>query len=70
MKKFAKQFNGRIFDVAAGPMYLIIFGIPALVVIAVVGLIFVVVKLIKRARKNNIETENQQNSDSSSDNLK
>lgn len=70
MKKFAKQLNGKLFDVAAGFMFLVLFGIPALVVIVVIVLIYAVFKLIKRARKNNNENASQQNSKRSSDEVK
>jgi F0F1-type ATP synthase assembly protein I len=70
MKKFSKLLNGKLFDVAAGFMFLVLFGIPALIVIVVIGLIFAVFSLIKRARKNNNETASQQNSERSSDDVK
>ena len=57
MKKISSRINNKVYDAAAGPMYLILFGIPFLLVVAVVVLIVVVVKLIKRARTNNLRTE-------------
>ena len=51
--------NGLVFDVAAGPMFLILFGIPFLVIVGVVILIVFTVKLIKRARSQGINAEKE-----------
>ena len=47
--------NNTVFDVAAAPMYLIIFGIPFLIIVVVAILIAITVKLIKRARAQNVK---------------
>ena len=69
MRKFLRIADGKIFDVAAAPMYLVIFGIPALLIVVIIVLTVVAVKLIKRARIKNAETEGKpENSDSSEEN--
>ena len=69
MRKLLKITDGKIFDGAAAPMLLIIFGIPVLLIAVVVVLIVVAVKLIKRARIKNAETEGTpENSNSSEEN--
>jgi len=57
MRKLAKKMNNLMFDVAPGPILLVLVGIPILVIVIVVILIIVAVKLIKRARKKNIEAK-------------
>ena len=69
MRKFLRIADGKIFDVAAAPMYLVIFGIPALLIVVIIVLTVVAVKLIKRARIKNAETEGKtENSNSSKEN--
>ena len=64
-----KIADGKIFDGAAAPMLLIIFGIPALLIAVVVVLVVVAVKLIKRARIKHAETEEKpENGNSSGEN--
>jgi len=55
MKKLAKKLSSTMFDVAAAPLLLVIFGIPILIVTIIVVLIIVTVKLIVKARKKNME---------------
>jgi len=57
MKKLAQKMNNMLFDVAPGPILLVVFGIPILIIVVVVILIIVTIRLIKRARKKNIEVE-------------
>ena len=57
MKKIAQKMNNTLFDAAAGPIYLILFGVPILIICVVVYLIVVTVRLIKRARKKRIEAQ-------------
>ena len=54
MRKIAKKLSSMMFDVAAGPLFLVIFGIPILIIVIVVVLIIVSVRLIMKARKKNI----------------
>jgi len=58
MKISARKMENRAFDVAAGPLLLTLIGIPVLMIIAVVVLILITVKLIKRARKKNTDLNN------------
>lgn len=51
MKKFIKRFNYTLFDVAVGPMILMIFGIPVLIVITIIIIVVIAVMLIKKAVK-------------------
>jgi len=57
MKKLAQKMNNLLFDAASGPLILMIVGVPILLIIIVVVLIFVTVRMIKRARKKNIEVK-------------
>jgi len=64
-----KVADGKIFDVALAPMFLLLFGIPALLIAAIGILIAVTVRLAKRARIKNAETEEKPgNGDSSEGN--
>jgi len=63
MKRIIKKFNYMVFDAAVGPVILLIYSIPLLVVaVLIIILIFITVKLIKKARKKNIEAEKEDNS--------
>ncbi len=53
MKKLNKKSAVTLLDVAAGPTYLMLFGVPALIVIGVIAIIVIAVILIKKARKKN-----------------
>ena len=48
LKKLRKKLNHRMFDVAAAPMYLMIFGVPVLLAILVVGLLILAFKALKK----------------------
>ena len=45
------------FDVAVGPMYLVMFGIPALFILLVAGFVVLAVFLIRRALKKKKDDE-------------
>ena len=49
MKK--RNMSHVLFDVATGPILLVMFGIPALIIIGVIGLIVLAVFLIRKRRK-------------------
>ena len=49
--------NNTLFDAAAGPLLLLVFGLPILLIVVVIILIIVTVRLIKRARKKNVEAK-------------
>ena len=49
MKKLCKKLNHTLFDVAGGPIVLIALGIPFLIIIGVIILIWVAVALIRKA---------------------
>ena len=55
MKASTQRLSNRVFDVAAGPLLLTIIGIPVLLLVIVAILVIVTVRLIKRARKKNLE---------------
>jgi len=57
MRKLAKKMNNTLFDVAAGPLFIVLFGIPILILVVVIILIVVTIRLIKRARKKNTEVK-------------
>ena len=63
MRKIAKKTNSKIFDLASGPLYLTMIGIPILIVIVVIILIIVTVKLIKKARQKNFQAEKKTEKD-------
>ena len=52
MKKY-KRINNTMFDAGGSLVLLFIFGVPALIIVLVVGLIVLTVKLIRTARKKN-----------------
>jgi hypothetical protein len=60
MKRLGYNKGTTLYDVAPGPIILLLVGIPLLIVIAVVALIIVAVVLIRRARKKNREKANQE----------
>ena len=66
MKKFTKKMNSMMFDGAGGLIVLMVLGAPVLIGIAVIVLIIISVKLIKKARKKNIEAESKPESKDSS----
>jgi len=69
MRKLLKMADGKIFDVAAAPIFLILFGVPALLIVGVLVLVYYTIKLIKRARSKNVKKEGKpENSDSSEEN--
>ena len=59
MKKIVKRINSMMFDVAVAPLLLVIIGVPILIIAAVIGLIIVTVRLIKKARQKNIVADNK-----------
>ena len=48
LNKLAKKMNNRMFDVAAAPMYVMIFGAPVLLAILVIGLLILAFKALKK----------------------
>lgn len=60
MEKLSCTKATTLYDVAPGPVILLLLGIPLLIVVAVVGIIIVAVVLIRRARKKNLEKANPQ----------
>lgn len=53
MKTQNRKKSLKLYDVAAGPMYLIIFGLPLLILIAVALLVALAGKLIAKAQARN-----------------
>ena len=66
IKESAKKMNNTMFDLASGPTLLMLIGVPLIIILAVAILIFVVVKLIKKARIKNIEAKSRPDSNDSS----
>ena len=65
MKKLAQKMNNMMFDLAPGPTYLVILGIPIFIVVIIAILLVVAVILIKKARKKRIKAgENPKGGDS------
>ena len=54
MKNIARRMSNTAFDVAAGPLYLTIIGIPLLILATVAVLTIVVMRLINKAHDKNI----------------
>ncbi|MBR4409814.1 MAG: hypothetical protein IKT31_00700 [Firmicutes bacterium] len=46
VKKLIKKLNNSMFDVAAAPLLIVIFGIPILLALAVAGLVYFAVKAV------------------------
>jgi len=66
MREFTKRINSMMFDVAAATILLVLIGVPLIGIAAVIILIVITVKLVKKARKKNLEEEkNPENNDSS-----
>ena len=63
MKKILKKLNNTLFDVATPVTALAFFGKPALIVIAVIVIVFITVKLIIKANKNNQDKNKEDNID-------
>jgi len=59
MKKPRKAKSLTLFDVAAGPMYLVLFGVPVAIVAAVALLVYIAGKLIERARDRNQDKQDK-----------
>ena len=56
-----------MFDLASGPIFLMVIGVPIIIIVAVIALIFTSVILIKKARKKNIEAKGKPDRSDSSD---
>jgi hypothetical protein len=61
MEKPSCNKTTTLYDVAPGPVILLLLGVPLLIVVAVVGIIIVAVVLIRRARKINLAKANPEN---------
>ena len=64
MKKIIRSMNSRLFDVAAGPVLLMLVGVPLLVIAAVIILIVFGIRLAKKAKSRN-EQQTRQKQDPS-----
>ena len=52
VKKLIKKLNNSMFDVAAAPLFIVIFGIPILLALAVAGLVYFAVKAVMKIYQN------------------
>ena len=60
MKKLARKINNRMFDVAVAPAMLATTGVPVIIIVVIAAaLVFVVITLIRNARKKNIEAKSK-----------
>lgn len=65
MKKRVIQLNHTLFDVAAGGLIFYVIGIPLLILIGVIVLVWVSVRLIKKAHAQNNPDSSGKNDDKS-----
>lgn len=52
VKKMIKKLNNRMFDMAAAPMYIMLFGVPALIGLLIGLLVWFAVKAIMKIYQN------------------
>ena len=52
VKKMIKKLNNRMFDMAAAPMYIMLFGVPALIGLLIGLLVWFAVKTIMKIYQN------------------
>jgi len=60
LSKLIKKLNNSMFDVAAAPMFIVIFGVPVLLVLIIAGLIFLAVKTIAKINREKKREDNDQ----------
>ena len=60
IEKLAKKLNNRMFDVAAAPMYMVIFGAPLLLALVIAGLIYLAVKTVAKINREKKQGEDDQ----------
>ena len=51
LNKLIKKLNNSMFDVAAAPMFIVMFGVPILLVLIIAGLIYLAVKAIAKINR-------------------
>lgn len=60
LEKMRNKINRCMFDVAAAPMFIVIFGVPILLAVIIIGLIYLAVKaLTKISREKKQEDRDQ-----------
>ncbi len=60
LRKLIKKLNNRMFDVAAAPMFIVIFGVPVLLALAVAGLVYFAVKAVMKINREKKREEDDQ----------
>lgn len=60
LNKLIKKLNNSMFDVAAAPMFIVIFGVPILLVLIIAGLIYLAVKTIAKINREKKREDNDQ----------
>lgn len=60
MKDFRKWMANTAFDAAAAPMFIVIFGVPILLILAVAGLIFLAVKAVMKISREKKQEDREQ----------
>ena len=60
LSKLIKKLNNSMFDVAAAPTFIVIFGVPVLLVLIIAGLIFLAVKTIAKINREKKREDNDQ----------
>lgn len=60
LNKLIKKLNNSMFDVAAAPMFIVMFGVPILLVLIIAGLIYLAVKAIAKINREKKREDNDQ----------
>ena len=60
LNKLIKKQNNSMFDVAAAPMFIVMFGVPILLVLIIAGLIYLAVKAIAKINREKKREDNDQ----------
>lgn len=60
LNKLIKKLNNSMFDVAAAPMFIVMFGVPILLVLIIAGLIYLAVKTIAKINREKKREDNDQ----------
>ncbi len=60
LNKLIKKLNNSMFDVAAAPIFIVMFGVPILLVLIIAGLIYLAVKTIAKINREKKREDNDQ----------
>ena len=60
LNKLIKKLNNSMFDVAAAPIFIVMFGVPILLVLIIAGLIYLAVKAIAKINREKKQGDHDQ----------